>query len=137
MQHHQEEPLSTLTALRASIIGAAIAAVIVAAGASPAAAEVDEVVRFSPGTNHAVRKNSVAGAERHSYHFEAAAGQRFNVVTHSIENNSRVDIYRPDGALMSTDTASAEIELPETGRYTVKVGSARGNATYELTVTIN
>jgi hypothetical protein len=55
----------------------------------------------------------------------------------SLENNAVITVAAPNGQILSAaDVRSWSGVLPQNGDYRVTVGSVRGNASYNLVVTI-
>jgi hypothetical protein len=99
-------------------------------------------VDFSRGSNSAIFEGSVIRGERDEYLLDAQAGQQMTVRISSLEDNAVFQIFEPGGdrplpgAGEGDDAREWRGELPTSGDYTIVVGATRGNATYELEVTI-
>ena len=107
-------------------------------------------IRFNPGSTTAVVKESVVRGEQDFYYLTAKAGQNMEIKIKALEENAVFQIYKP-GYRIGTDEIKGETlpgagetddatqwkgELPVSGKYLFVVGGTRGNATYELKVTI-
>jgi hypothetical protein len=113
-------------------------------------AGVKKEIRFSPGSTTAVVKESVVRGERDFYYLTAKAGQDMEVEIKAVEENAAVQIYQPGykigteeikgatllGAGEEDDATQWKGKLPVSGKYLFVVGGTRGNATYELKVTV-
>ncbi len=113
-------------------------------------AGVKKEIRFNSGSSAAVVKESVVRGERDFYHLTAKAGQNMEIRIDSVEKNAVFQIYKP-GHKIGADEIEGETlpdagetddatqwkgELPVTGKYLFVIGGTRGNATYELKVTV-
>ncbi|MCC7112028.1 MAG: hypothetical protein IT382_22225 [Deltaproteobacteria bacterium] len=117
-------------------------------------AAVVRELRFAPGARAATVSGSVIRGERHFYQLTARAGQRMQVTVSAAENNAAFVAYVPgyrivdDGGSFQAEGATLpkagdlddatrwQGPLPATGEYLLVVGGTRGNATYELAVSI-
>lgn len=95
-----------------------------------------EQVQFEAGRNSTVIDHAVLQGERDVYLLNAQGGQQMEVALTSIEQNAAFDVVSPSGDILTTEAQSETVLLPHTGDYQVIVGSTRGNATYELQITI-
>ena len=110
-------------------------------------------IRFTPGTNGGKASGAVIRADRDIYSVGAQAGQKMTVTIKAQEDNAVFQVYPPDAApyrdaddmvgITGTPLPGAEGDtkhwtgpMPATGTYLIKVGSTRGNATYELSVSL-
>lgn len=108
----------------------ALAAVLAAALAGPALAQVASEVTFAPGTSGAIVEGTVTGDAYADYQLGADAGQtmaaELTVTESDGDGTVHFNILTPgsDGAALyvgSTDGNSAKVELPEDGVYTIRV----------------
>lgn len=109
--------------------------------ASPAFAAPPAPIHFTPGTSSGKVSGAVIRGERDFYSLGAKAGQKMTVTIKALEDNAVFQIYQPGvdrkplpGA--DGDTTSWTGKLPSSGSYLIEVGGTRGNATYELNVSI-
>lgn len=54
----------------------------------------------------------------------------------SLEDNAVFDLVGPDGTPIDAELTNTTLTLPRDGDYVIVVGGTRGNATYELVVSI-
>jgi len=109
-----------------------------AAGAnSRKGANIIRRVNFPPGSNSATLENSVIRGERDEYVLGARAGQQMTVHISSVEDNAvfRIELHESGEWVAGTGRRWSG-ELPKSGDYRIVVSGTRGNATYELKVTI-
>lgn len=117
-------------------------------------AEAIEPIRFARGASSAEVQGAVIRGERALYSVEARAGQRLSLRIAAVEDNAAFQLYAPgaqperrDSVLEIAGTAlpgAAEGDdatewtgiLQQSGAHLLVVGPTRGNATYQLTVTI-
>ena len=97
---------------------------------------VDEEIKFSPGGTSATVAGAVILGERDVYRIGAREGQTLELSIVSLEDNAVFDVLDPNGSTIETEVMASESELFITGDYLVVVGGTRGNATYELAVSI-
>jgi hypothetical protein len=95
-----------------------------------------EQVQFEAGRNSTVITHAVIRGERNMYLLNAQGGQQMEITLTSSEQNAAFDVVSPSGDILTTEAQSETVLLPHTGDYQVIVGSTRGNATYELQITI-
>lgn len=93
-------------------------------------------IRFARGTTGTVVEDAVVLGTRNIYLLRARRGQTMTLNLSSIEENGVFDIQAPNGQYLSQESTSWRGVLPQSGDYSVIVGSTRGNATYTLDVTI-
>ncbi|ESA34243.1 hypothetical protein N836_17655 [Leptolyngbya sp. Heron Island J] len=93
-------------------------------------------VEFEPDTNQAVISNSVLRGDRDVYLLKANGGQQMSVSVQSLEDNAVLDVISPSGYILAFSALNETLILPHTGDYRVVIGGTRGNATYELTISI-
>ncbi len=118
-------------------------------------AAVVQEIHFAPGKNSTMVKQSVIRGERDQYTLTAKAGQKMAVSLAALENNAALTIYQPGyragkdadgilevkgetlkGAGEGDDATAWQGELPKSGKYLIVVGPTRGNATYQLKISI-
>ncbi len=109
---------------------------LIALGIDPSAVNAPVRVQFDPGSYSAMLENAVIRGTRDLYLLGAQAGQSMRVTITAIENNAVFDILSPNGNVLRQEALSADVVLPETGDYQIVVGGTRGNATYQLDVSI-
>ena len=124
-------------------------AALAAAQNAPDAREI----RFEPGARSTVVSGAVVRGDRDVYAFSARKGQTTEVSVKSVESNAVISVWRPGaqigaspgndiqgtalpGAGERADATRWRGRLPETGRYLIVVGPTRGNASYELRLSI-
>ena len=113
-----------------------------AAPPAPTAAPAGpERISFAPGASSGMAKGAVVRGEERRYVLGARAGQQMRVQISALEQNAVFAIFDPAGKSLAgaepgadaTDWAGA---LPADGDYQIAVGPTRGNATFELSVSI-
>lgn len=125
-----------MTKIRALLVAALLLMIAIT---TPAQSDRTRRVRFARGSTTTVINDAVVRGTRDRYVLGARRGQTLTARITSLEDNAVFDIYRVGsrqplgGAQETTDWTGA---LPRTGDYVIVVGGTRGNATYELTVTI-
>ncbi|MBD1869970.1 hypothetical protein H6F95_22280 [Cyanobacteria bacterium FACHB-471] len=95
-----------------------------------------EQVQFEAGRNSTVINHAVIRGERDVYLLNAQGGQQMEIALTSTKQNAAFDVVSPSGDILTTEAQSETVLLPHTGDYQVIVGSTRGNATYELEISI-
>ena len=119
-------------------------------------AAVHQEIKFSPGSNSTLIKQSVIRGESDQYFLTAKAGQKMEVSLTALEKNAAFTIYQPgykagqdadgllqikgatlNGAGEGDDATTWKGVLPSSGNYLIQVGGTRGNATYKLKVSIH
>ena len=108
---------------------------------------------FAPGKSSGKVAGGVIRGDRDVYSLGARAGQKMTVAISSIENNAVFQLYAPGAKATRGDDGIVEVkgttlpgadgdtmnwtgQLPASGAYLIVVGGTRGNASYELTVSI-
>jgi len=118
-------------------------------------AGVVKEVKFSPGSSSTLIAESVIRGESDQYFLTARAGQKMEVSITAVEKNAVFAIYQPGytvgkdrdglleikgaslkGAGEGEDATAWKGVLPGSGKYLILVGPTRGNATYELKISI-
>ena len=112
------------------------------------------VIPLGPGDRSAAVEGSVVRGERDLYAVMARAGQRLSVEVEAAEDNAALEVFAPGvrvrqgacgpefkGAPLTGDGAGTPPRAwtgraPLTGAYLVAVGPTRGNAAYELKLTL-
>ncbi len=97
---------------------------------------VDEEVKFAAGGTSATVDGAVVLGERDVYRIGAREGQTLELTITSLEENAVFDLLDPAGSIIETEVMASETELLTSGDYIVVIGGTRGNATYELTISI-
>jgi len=98
-------------------------------------------IDFQPGASSATVKDAVVRGTRDAYLLGAGQGQRMTVKITSLEENAVFDLESPPNQagnrqLMRQESVSWSGTLPSNGDYRIVVGSVRGNASYQLQVSI-
>jgi hypothetical protein len=120
-----------------------------------AQAAVVQEVRFAKDKNSTLIKQSVIRGESDQYFLTAKAGQKLAVSITALEKNAAFAIYQPGykagkdadgileikgatlkGAAEGEDATAWQGVLPKSGKYLILVGPTRGNATYQLKISI-
>jgi hypothetical protein len=118
-----------------------------------AAAQDVHEIRFDPDAHSTVVAGAVVRGSRDVYAFTARRGQTTEISVKAVESNAAISVWRPGARLGSTpdgdiqgtalpgasDRADATRwrgRLPQSGRYLIVVGPTRGNATYELRLSV-
>ena len=134
MRGSKRTRVAALTLLACGVVGALAAAPAVAKG-------VTQRVRFDAGADSATLSGGVVRGDRDVYILKAGAGQNMLVDITSGEDNAVFQITGPGGRCLPAacdgdDTKTWSGLLPRKGDYRIIVGGTRGNAEYQLTVTI-
>ncbi len=129
--------------------------------ASPAALAGDtlQTIRFAAGASSGTFGGSLVRGDSHIYAFDARMGQAADIAVTSLESNASLTMYAP-GSTLTRSGAEIDIggnplaggdpvagldpgafrhwagTLPASGTYYILVAGDRGNATYELIVSI-
>jgi hypothetical protein len=98
-------------------------------------------IKFRIGENSAMLKDAVIRGTRDIYLLGASRGQTMTIKLSSLENNAEFDLLSPSNKsgvrrLLQAGSLSWTGVLPTSGDYQIVVGSSRGNASYQLQVTI-
>ncbi|MBX3000998.1 MAG: LysM peptidoglycan-binding domain-containing protein [Caldilineaceae bacterium] len=94
-------------------------------------------IQFARGETSATVTGGIIVGEQARYILGARSGQTMVINISSVENNAVITVAAPNGQILSAaDARSWSGVLPQTGDYLVTVGSVRGNASYNLVVTI-
>lgn len=104
--------------------------------ATTARAGVTRTVKFAPGSRGTVIYGAVIRGERDRYYLGASAGQTMCVSLKSVESNAVFDVYAPGGKTLASGSTRWSGVLPRSGKYAIEIGGTRGNASYNLSVTI-
>ncbi|MFM7448806.1 MAG: hypothetical protein ACKO24_09430 [Leptolyngbyaceae cyanobacterium] len=111
--------------------------------ASPVLAQESRLqrIQFAPGSNSATVETAVVLGTRDRYLLNARQGQVLTLKISSVEKNALFDVLTPVDRAGQRTTLKQGVtrwqgKLPVSGDYIVVVGSARGNATYKLQVSI-
>ena len=103
---------------------------------------VKKKIRFARGTSSATIKGAVVRGGRDRYYIGAMKGQTMTVKITSAEKNAIFQIYfhgeeeALPGAGEGDDATNWSGELPIDNEYVIVVGGTRGNASYNLTVSV-
>ncbi|MBK1695431.1 hypothetical protein CKO09_11880 [Chromatium weissei] len=112
---------------------------------------VNSAIQFPTGQSSITVSASVVRGDRDRYSVVAKRGQTMTIAIRAIEDNAVFVLYAPKYRIESDDSIAGETlpnagegddvmawtgVLPSSGRYLIAVGGTRGNASYQLTVTI-
>jgi len=103
---------------------------------------VKQKVRFAKGASSTTLKGAVIRGERDRYYLSAKKGQTMSLKITSEENNAVFQVYLPGeeetlpGAGESDDATDWSGQLPADAEYVIVVGGTRGNASYNLKVSV-
>lgn len=120
----------------------AIAIICALAVISVSAEGVKQKIRFARGASSTTVKGAVVRGDQDRYYVGAQKGQTMSLRISSLESNAVFQVYSPGeaqtlpGAGEGDDATNWSGELPEDGEYVIVVGGTRGNATYNLRVSI-
>jgi hypothetical protein len=101
-----------------------------------------QCIQFARGRSMAILKGAVLRGERARYLLRARAGQSIMVRVTSVEGNAVFSLYPPGrsrplpGTEENADATHWTGTLPRSGDYRLQIGATRGNATYDLRVTV-
>lgn len=96
-------------------------------------------IRFRQGATSATIKNAIVrGEPPKTYVLGAGKGQKMTVRITSLEKNAVFRLIAPNGTIIVNEAKGEKVlnNLPLAGNYTIEVGTERGNASYELYVSI-
>ena len=91
-------------------------------------------IRFARGRTTAVVKETIRLCTSHEYTLKASAGQKMSLHLATGKRTS-MTLYAPNGDTLLDGGMDWEGELPESGNYTVQIGTD-ATARYTLEVTI-
>jgi len=102
---------------------------------------VTKRIKFARGKSSATVSGAVVRGDRDTYILGAGVGQTMRVRITSPENNAVFQVMDDDGNYLSgageeDDATNWSGKLPWKGDYKIIVGGTRGNASYDLTVSI-
>ncbi len=117
-----------------------------------AAGGLRKTIHFKAGTNSVKIHDAVLRGEQNHYFIGASAGQTMEIKLSSLENNAGFTVYGP-GFTIKKDEYGEEVEgqrlfegdekhpawsgaLKTSGKYLIEISSGRGNAAYDLVVSI-
>ncbi|MEO0770597.1 MAG: hypothetical protein AAFY72_14425 [Cyanobacteria bacterium J06649_4] len=95
-----------------------------------------EQVFFDAGTSSTTVSNAVVRGDRDVYTLRAEGGQTMTLDIDSIEDNAVFDLVAPSQRIIGTELEEGTFHLPDRGDYEIIVGGTRGNATYDLEISI-
>ncbi len=98
---------------------------------------VDEPIRFVPGGSSGSVSGAVIRGERDVYRVEVEADQVMSVSITSLEDNAVFDLVSPLGLVLNGEATEVNGVETAPGVYLIIVGGTRGNATYDMTVSVN
>jgi hypothetical protein len=118
---------------------------LVLASVATARSEVVRSIRFEQGAKSGVLEDVIVRGESRTYEFSARRGQQGRIVISAAEDNAVFQLLSPAGPVPNApDIMIAGPEarawsgpLPRTGTYRIVVSGTRGNATYQLRLTVN
>ena len=84
-----------------------------------------------------VASNAVISGEADRITVQLGAGQAVDFSLTSLEDNAVFDIIGPGLYFFADEVQSFSTQVPLTGEYQIIVSSNRGNATYDLTITVS
>lgn len=96
-------------------------------------------IRFRQGATSATIKDAIVrGEPPKTYLLGAGKGQKMTVRITSLEKNAVFRLIAPNGTIVVNEAKGEKVlnNLPLAGDYTIEVGTERGNASYELYVSI-
>ena len=113
-------------------------------------------IKFKAGTNSIKIHDGVIRAQQNLYFISASTGQSMQIKLTSLENNAGFTLYGPGFKIKKIDEFDEDIEeiegdilfdadekhsvwngvLKKSGRYLIQIGSTRGNASYDLVVSV-
>lgn len=96
-------------------------------------------IRFRQGATSATIKDAIVrGEPPKTYVLGAGKGQKMTVRIASLEKNAVFRLIAPNGTIIVNEAKGEKVlnNLPLAGNYTIEVGTERGNASYELYVSI-
>ncbi|HEY9726525.1 MAG TPA: hypothetical protein V6D50_08765 [Chroococcales cyanobacterium] len=96
-------------------------------------------IRFRQGATSATIKNAIVrGEPPKTYVLGAGKGQKMTLRITSLEKNAVLRLIAPNGTIIVNEAKGEKVlnNLPLAGDYTIEVGTERGNASYELYVSI-
>jgi len=96
-------------------------------------------IEFAPGTSATSISNSVVRGDRAVYVLRADRGQTISININSSQEQGGAlfDVISPNGEILNSSSASFSQVLSISGDYRIIVGGSRGNASFNMTVTIN
>lgn len=111
-----------------------------------------KTIHFKAGTNSTKIHEGVLRGEQNHYFLGASAGQTLEIKLTSLENNAGFTLYGP-GFTLKKDEYGEDVEgqrlfegdekhpawsgvLKASGKYLIEISSGRGNASYDLVVSI-
>ena len=95
---------------------------------------IGKQMRFARGRTSAVIKDTVRLCTMHEYYFRARAGQK--ITAHLVTGNrTSMTLFTENGETVFDGTKDFEGELPESGQYSLQIGTD-ATAAYTLEVTI-
>lgn len=94
-------------------------------------------IQLAPGTIATTVEDTVIRGTRDVYFLDAKGGQVIHLELTSVEDNAVFELITPKGKSILQETSNWKGILPETGDYQIIIGGVRGNATYDLAITID
>lgn len=99
-------------------------------------AKVQQRIQFKKGTHSAEIKGGVARGTVNTYLIKAKKGQKMNIKIQSVEKNAVFNIIDPKTKTIVKESKSWSGELSQTGDYEIAVGTERGGASYNMSVSV-
>lgn len=123
------------------IVTVLLAALVFSAAVVTSADGITRRVKFARGKSSATVSGAVVRGDRDIYIVGAKSGQMMYTEITSRENNAVFQIKGPDGEYLQDagegdDRTEATSDLPYDGDYKIIVGGTRGNAHYQLKISI-
>jgi len=96
-------------------------------------------ITFATGASAASVSSSVVRGERAIYVLGASRGQTMAITIDSTmeQGGALFDVISPSGEIISSGVSVFRQSLVQSGDYRIIVGGSRGNASFDLTVSIN
>lgn len=104
---------------------------------SNASLGIKEQIYFESGKNSTTISESVLESYRDIYAITAQGGQQLSLSIRSKDNNAVFNVVTPSGSILGTELTQKTFSLPHTGDYQIIVGANRGNATYDLEISVD
>jgi hypothetical protein len=96
-------------------------------------------IEFASGASAATVSGSVVRGDRAIYAIRGDRGQTMAVTIDSNQEQGEAlfDVISPNGEILTSGSATFRQALPQSGDYRIIVGGSRGNASFNMTVSIN
>ncbi|MGD1952349.1 MAG: hypothetical protein ACFB14_22290 [Leptolyngbyaceae cyanobacterium] len=93
-------------------------------------------VEFESDRRYTTMSNSVVRGDRNVYILDATGGQQMSLTIQASEDSATFDVISPSGYILAFSAVDETIPLPHTGEYKVVVAGTRGNAAYDLFMSV-